>query len=144
MAGLATIKEALQFQQALGTERKRARLLRLGSRWQDELAAVNGVQLLTPRHPDHWCGPASFAFEGLDSAWLAKHLRNDHRVLVQNKAGRYSPFKNAIRISPGAHSTFTDVDRLVEAVKSVARCKSLPKRPLSTQKSDIRPNELEA
>ena len=126
VAGLTTIKEALQFQEAIGAERKRDRLLRLGARWQDQLAEVRGVQLLTPRQPGSCCGPAAFAVEGVPSAQLATHLRENHRVLVQNKAGRHSPFQNAIRVSPGAHSTFQEVDRLVEAVRSVARTRELP------------------
>ena len=121
MAGLATIKEALEFQQMIGAERKRARLLRLGSRWQDQLADVDRVRLLTPRQPGQCCGPAAFAIDGVESAQLATHLRKNYGVLVQNKAGRHSPYKSAVRVSPGAHSTFAEVDRLAAAVTSVAR-----------------------
>lgn len=126
LAALATIKEALQFQQMIGAERKRARLLRLAARWQDQLVGVDRVQLLTPRQLGQCCGPAAFAVEGVDSARLATHLRNDHRVLVQDKAGPHSPFKNAIRVSPGAHTTMEEVDRLAQAVRSLARGKQLP------------------
>ena len=121
MAGLATIKEALEFQEMIGAERKRARLLQLGAHWQDQLAGVDRVQLLTPRQPGQCCGPAAFAVNGVESALLASHLRKNHGVLVQDKAGRHSPFKNAIRVSPGAHSTLAEVDQLAEAVRLVAR-----------------------
>lgn len=126
IAGLTTIKEALQFQEGIGAERKGARLLRLGAHWQDQLAGIEGVQLLTPRQPGSCCGPAAFALEGVPSAQLATRLRENHQVLVQNKAGRHSPFQSAIRVSPGAHSTFEEVDRLVEAVRSVARTRQSP------------------
>jgi selenocysteine lyase/cysteine desulfurase len=126
IAGLATIKEALEFQAMIGAERKRARLMRLGARWQDALSGVDGVQLLTPRQPGQFCGPAAFAIERVASGPLASHLRKKHRVLVQDKAGRHSPFRNAIRVSPGAHSTFAEIDRLVESVKLVAQAGQLP------------------
>ncbi len=126
VAGLTTIKEALEFQREVGAERKRARLERLGAYWQDALGGVGGVRLLTPREPGRWCGPAAFSVDGVPSGPLAKYLRRRHGVLVQDKARRHSPFKSAIRVSPGAHSTFGELDRLVGAVRDVARAGQLP------------------
>ncbi len=126
MAALATIKEALDFQRLLGAERKRARLRQLGTYWQDALAGVGGVRLLTPRAADRWCGSAAFTIDGVDSAPLAKHLRARRAISVQDKAGAHSPFPSAIRVSPGAHTTFRELDRLVEAVRAVARAGRLP------------------
>jgi selenocysteine lyase/cysteine desulfurase len=126
MAALVTVKEALEFQNALGAERKRARLLRLGAYWQDALAGIGGVRLLTPRQPGRWCGPAAFALDGVPSGPLATYLRRRRGLLVQDKAGRHSPFTSAIRVSPGAHSTLAELDRLVEAVRGVARTGRLP------------------
>jgi isopenicillin-N epimerase len=121
VAALSTVKEALDFQLSIGIERKRARLMKLGAYWQDALANVRGVRLLTARDPRRWCGPAAFAIEAIPSKALARHLRQHHRVSVQDKAGRHSPFDNAIRVSPGAHSTFAELDRLVAAVREIAR-----------------------
>lgn len=116
MAGLATATDALAFQRALGAERKRARLRRLGDYWQDRLQALPGVTVLTPRDPGRSFGPAAFAVDGLPSKALARQLRERHAILVQDKAGRHSPFANAIRVSPGAHATLEELDRLVAAV----------------------------
>ncbi len=126
VAALSTVREALQFQLDIGAERKRARLQKLGAYWQDALAGVSGVRLLTSRRPGRWCGPAAFAVEAVPSSQLMPYLRRKRRVLVQDKSGRHSPFTNAIRVSPGAHSTFAELDRLVEAVRDVARAGSLP------------------
>jgi selenocysteine lyase/cysteine desulfurase len=126
VAALATVKEALEFQEALGADRKRARLLRLGAYWQDALAGVENVRLLTPRQAERCCGPAAFAVDSVNSGPLVNHLRERCGVLVQDKAGRHSPFMNAIRVSPGPHSTLEELDRLVEAVRDVARAGRLP------------------
>lgn len=120
MAGLATITDALAFQRALGAERKRARLRRLGDHWQGRLQALPGVTVLTPRDPERSFGPAAFAVAGLPSAALARQLRERHAILVQDKSGRHSPFANAIRVSPGAHATIEELDRLVAAVEAAA------------------------
>ncbi|MES2521649.1 MAG: aminotransferase class V-fold PLP-dependent enzyme [Gemmatimonadota bacterium] len=126
MAALSTIKEALDFQRVLGAERKRTRLRQLGAYWQDALRGVSGVRMLTPREGDRSCGPAAFAIEGVESGPLAKSLRERRRVSVQDKAGPHSPFTNAIRVSPGAHTTFRELDRLVVAVRDIARAGRLP------------------
>lgn len=121
MAGLSTVADALAFQRALGAERKRARLRLLGEYWQNGVRDLPGVRMLTPRDPDRWFGPAAFAVEGIASEALAKHLRLECGILVQNKAGRHSPFSNAIRVSPGPHATTEELDRLVLAVRDAAR-----------------------
>lgn len=121
MAGLSSLTDALLFQQALGADRKRARLRLLSEYWQDRIRDLPGALMLTPRDPERWFGPASFAMEGTASKTLAKYLRLQRGILVQDKAGRHSPFANAIRVSPGAHATISELDRLVLAVGEVSR-----------------------
>ena len=125
MAGLATATDALAFQRVLGADRKRARLRRLGNHWQDRMQALPGVTVLTPRDPARSFGTGAFAVAGLPSQALAKRLRDRHAILVQDKSGRHSPFANAIRVSPGAHATFEELDRLVAAVGEEIRAANL-------------------
>jgi isopenicillin-N epimerase len=121
MAALATISDALAFHEMVGPERKSARLRELSGYWQDALRDEPSVRRLTPQQRGRSCGPAAFALEGIPSGTLAKHLREVRGVLVQSKAGRHSPYDNAIRVSPGAHATFEDLDVLVNALRAVAR-----------------------
>lgn len=120
MAANASIGEALAFQKMLGAERKLARMRYLGNYWQDGLRKIPGVKILTPIQPDRSFGVASFATDGIPSAQLARYLRTEKRVLVQDKAGRHSPFKNAVRVSPGPYTTLSELDRFIAAVKDVA------------------------
>ncbi|MDM7922459.1 MAG: aminotransferase class V-fold PLP-dependent enzyme, partial [Pyrinomonadaceae bacterium] len=120
MAANASIGEALAFQKMLGAERKLARMRYLGNYWQEGLRKIPGVKILTPRQPDRSFGVASFAIDGMPSAQLARYLRTEKQVLVQDKAGRHSPFKNAMRVSPGPYTTLKELDRFIAAVKSVA------------------------
>lgn len=121
MAGLLSVGDALRFQRAIGDERKRARLRLLSAYWQDRIRESPGVRILTPRDEERWCGPAAFALEGVASDVLAKFLRSRHGILVQNKAGRHSPFANAIRVSPGPHASLEELDRFVAAVRDASR-----------------------
>ena len=59
--------------------------------------------------------------EGIGSKELARHLRSSKRILVQDKAGRHSPFSNAVRVSPGLYTSPRELDAFVAAVKEAAR-----------------------
>ncbi|HEX2722778.1 MAG TPA: aminotransferase class V-fold PLP-dependent enzyme [Gemmatimonadaceae bacterium] len=112
MAAYAAVNDALDFQRTIGLERKRARVRYLGEYWQSRLASTPGVRILTPREAERRFGVASFMIEGVDPAALVKHLRSKG-ILVQNKAGRHSPFANAIRVSPGVYATTEELDQFV-------------------------------
>ncbi|MGK2935538.1 MAG: aminotransferase class V-fold PLP-dependent enzyme [Gemmatimonadaceae bacterium] len=120
-AAPAAIVEAIDFQRVLGADRKRARTRYLGDYWQSRLSAVPKIQLLTPSDPSRSFGVASFMVDGIPSDELAKHLRQRKGLLVNSKAGRHSPFANAVRVSPGPYTTPGELDRLVAAVVEVAR-----------------------
>ena len=121
MAARAAIVDALAFQRTIGAARKRARMRHLGDHWQQRLASEPRVRLLTPRHPDRSFGVAALAVEGVPSAALATHLRARKSIRVQDKAGRHSPFASAVRVSPGPCATPAELDRLVAAIREVAR-----------------------
>lgn len=126
IAANASIGEAIAFQKMLGAERKLARMRYLGNYWQERLRKVPGVKILTPNQADRSFGVASIAVDGIPSSSLARYLRTEKRVLVQDKSGRHSPFTNAMRVSPGLYTTPGELDRFVAAVKEVAAA-GLPK-----------------
>jgi selenocysteine lyase/cysteine desulfurase len=117
----AAVADALAFQARMGIARKRARLRFLGERWMDALAAEPRVRVLTPRDPARSFGVGAFRVDGIPSADLARHLRRAAGVLVQDKAGRHSPFASALRVSPPPFATPAEVDRLVAAVRQAVR-----------------------
>lgn len=120
VAAYASIIDALDFQRTLGVARKQARVRYLGSYWQDRQRDVPKVKVLTPRDPTRSFGVASMMVEGVSSEALAKHLRRKG-LLAQDKSGRHSPFRNAMRVSPGVYATTQELDRFVAAVRDVAR-----------------------
>ena len=121
MAANASIGEAIAFQKMLGPSRKLARMRYLGKYWQDKLRDNPKIKLLTPSQTDRSFGVASFAVDDMPSDGLMKYLRKEKRFLVQDKAGRHSPFTNALRVSPGPYTTPKELDRFVGSIKEVIR-----------------------
>ena len=119
VAAYRSTSDALKFQRTLGLERKRARIRFLGDYWVKRLRDVRGISILTPESASRSFGVAAFMIDGVPSETVAKKLR-EKGIIVQDKSGRHSPFKNAIRVSPGVYATTGELDRFVDAVKKLA------------------------
>lgn len=119
MAARATIAQALLFEQRIGRELKLARTRYLAEYWMTRIARIPGARILTPHHDPHGYCVGAFMIEGIPSSDLAVHLRKTERIVVQNKAGRHSPFANAIRVSPPVYATPTELDRFINAVARI-------------------------
>jgi selenocysteine lyase/cysteine desulfurase len=121
MAARAAVVDALAFQKLIGAERKRARMRYLGEYWQAQLRDEPRVRLLTPPDPERSVGIAALEVDGISSATLQRHLRNEKGILVQDKAGPHSPFGSAVRVSSGPHAATSELDIFVAAIRDVAR-----------------------
>lgn len=110
------IAEALTFHQAVGDERKLARLVYLRDRWARTLAEHPRVRLWTSLEPGQAGGIASFAVEGLDPTVLKDWLWDHHQIMVRAVKHPQCP---GIRVSPGLATTLGEVDRFVEALAGV-------------------------
>ena len=121
LSALSTAGDAVRFQERIGVAQKRARLRYLGDRWQSRVAAVPRIRLLTPRAPERSFGTAAVAVDGVSSTELYERLRKDFGIATQAKNGRHSPFREALRISPAAHASVAEVDRLADALIRIAR-----------------------
>jgi isopenicillin-N epimerase len=110
------IAEALSFHDAIGGERKAARLRYLTRRWAEPLRPKPRVRILTNLDPAHSCGIATLGIEGLEVDRLADHLWDRHRILV-------SPIRHAefqgIRVTPNVYTTLGDVETFVGAMNEI-------------------------
>ena len=110
------IAEALVFHHGIGIERKAARLRYLRDRFLRRLAASPRVKVHTSFDPAMSCGIGNVQVTGVDSAALAKHLFDKHRIIVV-------PIKHAefegLRVTPCVYTTTDEVDRFAEAVEQV-------------------------
>jgi selenocysteine lyase/cysteine desulfurase len=115
---VSAILPALDLLEAIGIERKRARLHYLKQYWVDRLAGVPKVRVNTNPHPDHSCGVANVGIDGIGGEMLADHLREKHRVLTYPT---HSSGVEGLQVTTQVYVRPADLDTFVAAVKAVAK-----------------------
>ena len=115
-----SIKDAVEFLNQIGVERKAARLHYLKRRWVESLRAYDRVQLVTDPAPGRSFGIASFHVEGVETASLAERLLKKHRILVAVPEDGYSG-PPVIRVAPNVFTSADEIDLFTEAVEEVLK-----------------------
>ncbi len=113
-ANFLAIAEALTFHQAIGGERKQARMVHLREYWMDRLGARDRVRFNTSRTPGFACGIANVKVEGLDTNDLRNWLWKQHRVLTV--AVMHDEFEG-LRVSPSVYTTHEELGRFCDAIE---------------------------
>ena len=110
------IAEAITMYEAIGPERKAARLRFLRDRWARRLLDQTGVQLFTSLDSNQSCGIGTVGIEGVDPARLTEHLFKKHRIIV-------TPIQHetfaGIRVTANTYTSLSEVDLFCEAMESV-------------------------
>jgi selenocysteine lyase/cysteine desulfurase len=108
------IADALTFHEALGVERKAARLRYLRERWSRRLEGLKGAKILTSSDPAQSCGLGMVSFAGVDHGKLANTLLEKHRILVTSiESDEYA----GLRVTPSVYTTLAEVDAFCAAVE---------------------------
>jgi selenocysteine lyase/cysteine desulfurase len=117
------IGEAVLFHNAIGAQRKEARLRYLSRYWMDRLKNMPKVGFNTSFDPSQMCAIANFRIDGVDPVQLGSYLMSKHKIFT-------TPIVHAeftgIRITPNVYTTLWELDRFCSVVKDVAK-KGLPK-----------------
>jgi len=122
----AALGEALAFHQAIGAERKAARLRYLTLRWANALRAQPRVKILTNlTEPAQAWGVAAAYIDGIDVRALARFLMSKYRIIVVPLVGGAPPNSvfdyQAIRVSPNVYTTLEEIDSFVMAMEDAAK-----------------------
>ncbi|MDD8014770.1 MAG: aminotransferase class V-fold PLP-dependent enzyme [Acidobacteriota bacterium] len=122
----AAIGEALAFHQALGAERKAARLRYLTLRWANALKVHPRVKILSNLgEPAETWAVAAVGIEGIDVRDLAKFLTNKYRIIVVPLVGGAPPNQvfdyQALRVSPNIYTTLEEIDTFVMAMEDAIK-----------------------
>jgi len=110
------IAEALTFHEAIGGERKAARLRYLRDRWARRLEGQKGIRMLTSFDPAQSCGLANVSLDGVDPRALAEHLWQRRRVIVTPIV--HEEFQG-LRVTPNVYTTLDEVDTFAEEMERV-------------------------
>jgi len=113
------ISVALAFHQAIGAERKVARLRYLRDRWARPLVAESDrVKMLTPIDSDNSAGIGLVHVEGIDPGKLGGWLMDRYRIV---STPIVHPEFNGLRVTPNVYTTPGEVDTFAEAMRVAIR-----------------------
>jgi isopenicillin-N epimerase len=117
------IAEALQFHQAIGTERRAARMRYLRARWEDRVEKLPGAKILTAKDPDQSCGLVNLSLSAIPAPKVARYLWDKHRIVVT--AIVHDEYQG-IRVTPNIYTTVEEIDTFASAIEGLVRT-GLPK-----------------
>jgi selenocysteine lyase/cysteine desulfurase len=117
-APFAAINEALAFHQAIGIERKAARLHYLTMRWADRLKTNPRIKIHTSLEPGQSWGLALVNIEGLEAAKVSRALWDKYRIIA-NAITRDD--YQGIRVTPNVYTTLEEIDTFVMAMEDLLK-----------------------
>jgi isopenicillin-N epimerase len=121
----AGIAEALAFHQAIGVERKAARLRYLTMRWADRLKPHPRIKIYSSLEPGQTWGLALVGILGLEAAKISSFLWDKYRIIaVAIKRGELPGPQfdyEGIRVTPNIYTTLEEIDTFASAMEDLLR-----------------------
>jgi len=121
----AAVGEALAFHQAIGAERKAARLRYLTLRWANAIKSNLRVRILSSLEPGQTWGLAMVGLEGIDSRALAQFMMDKYRIVINAVVGGQPPAQvfdyTGLRVTPNVYTTLQEIDTFVDAMQDAAK-----------------------
>jgi isopenicillin-N epimerase len=121
----AAVGEALAFHQAIGAERKAARLRYLTLRWANAIKSNPRVKILSSLEPGQTWGLAMVGLEGIDSRALAQFMMDKYRIVINAVVGGQPPAQvfdyTGLRVTPNVYTTLQEIDTFVDAMQDAAK-----------------------
>lgn len=126
----AAIAEALAFHQAIGVERKAARLRYLTMRWANALKGNSRIRIHSSLEPGQTWGLATVGIDGIDARALAQFLMDKYRIVVVGLVGGQPPAQvydyQGLRVTPNIYTTLEEIDTFIAAMEDALK-NGLPK-----------------
>ena len=121
----AAINEAVAFQQAIGIERKAARLRYLTLRWANELRKNPRIKLHSSLDAGQTWGLAVVSIDGIDSNKLVPYLWDKYRIVITTVGHENirtpSLSYRGLRVTPNIHTPLEEIDTFVAAMQGVLK-----------------------
>jgi selenocysteine lyase/cysteine desulfurase len=121
----AAIADALAFHQAIGAERKAARLYYLTTRWASALQGHPRIRMHSSLKPGETWGLAAVGIDGMEPAAIASALWDRYRIIVAALSGGAYPAQQyeykAIRVTPNVYTTTNEIDTFIGAMQELVK-----------------------
>ncbi len=111
------VLDAIAYHEALGAERKEARLRYLQTYWTSQVRDANNIVVNTPADPGRACGIANVGIRHMKPADLAKTLLERYNIWTVAIDGQGV---RGCRITPNVYTTPAELDQLVAALRALA------------------------
>ena len=114
---------ALDLHELIGAQRKQERLHYLKNYWMEQVKELPGLFLKTSQDPRFSCAIGVFGIDGKKATAISEELFAKwkiHTVAIE-RAGQpgIETAYNHVRVTPNVYTTTTELDRLVEAIRSL-------------------------
>jgi isopenicillin-N epimerase len=121
----AGIADALAFHQAIGAERKAARLYYLTMRWASALRSHPRIRMHSSLKPGETWGLATVGIDGMEPAKMTSFLWDKYRIVVAGLSGGKPPAQTfdyqGIRVTPNVYTTIGEIDTFIEAMQQLLK-----------------------
>jgi selenocysteine lyase/cysteine desulfurase len=117
-APFAAINEALAFHQAIGVERKAARLRYLTMRWANKLRAHPRIKIHSSLEPGQTYGLALVAVQGLKAAEVNSFLWSKYRIITATIS---RDDYDGVRVTPNIYTPLEEIDTFVMAMEDLLK-----------------------
>jgi selenocysteine lyase/cysteine desulfurase len=111
------IGEAVNFHNAIGSERKQKRIHYLKNYWASAVKKVPKVKLHTSLDPAYSCAICGVSIEGMTPAELDSQLFNKYKI---HTVGIVWENISCVRITPHVYTKLKDLDKLIKAIQEIA------------------------
>ncbi len=115
------IGAALDFHNAIGSERKETRLRFLKDYWTHQVKDIPGVHVHTSFKPEFACVIGLFSIDGYKPAEIDTYLFEKHKI---HTVGIVWENISGVRVTPNVYTTLKDLDKLVQAIHELASRKN--------------------
>lgn len=119
----AAIAEALAFHQAIGAERKAARLRFLTMRWADRLKENPRIRIHSNLAPGQTWGLANVEVVGVDTREISSYMWDKYRIVI-NAIVRDE--YQGLRVTPNVYTRPQDIDTFTNAMEEIADTGGIP------------------
>jgi selenocysteine lyase/cysteine desulfurase len=121
----AGIADALAFHQAIGADRKAARLFYLTSRWGNALKSHPRIRIHSSMKPGETWGVGAVGIDGMEPAKISSFLWDKYRIIVAALSGGQLPAQRydwtGIRVTPNVYTTIGEVDTFIGAMQELLK-----------------------
>ena len=115
----------IAFHQAIGADRKAARLRYLTLRWANALKTNPRVKILSSLEPGQTWGLAMVGIDGIDARALSQFMMDRYRIVINAVVGGQPPNQvfdyTGLRVTPNVYTTVQEIDTFVDAMQDALK-----------------------